>query len=100
MSLGWFEDDGVVRFRRANTAQPDAPTVLLSPRYGLIDVPIPTDEGVECRMFLNPQVRIGTVIQLNSKEINGQFRSVGMKHDADNWKGMFSTWVDLRDLAA
>ena len=28
----WYEDDGVIRFRRLNEAQPDAPTINVSPQ--------------------------------------------------------------------
>ena len=59
----WFEADGVIRINRVNMVQPDAPTIFLSPENGLIDSPIPTDEGAEVRMFLNPAVVMGAVIR-------------------------------------
>ena len=94
----WFEDDGIVRFRRANMPQPDAPTVTISPETGLAGAPLQTDEGAECTMFLNPEVKIGGVLQLTSETLSGSYRIVGLRHDADSWSGPFITWVDLREL--
>ena len=94
----WFEDDRVIRFRRANRSQPDAPTVTISPSTGLVGAPLQTDEGAECTMFLNPQARIGGVLGLTSETLSGSYRIVGLRHDADNWADPFVTWVDLREL--
>ena len=93
----WFEDDRVIRFRRANRSQPDAQTVTISPTTGLVGAPLQTDEGAECTMFLNPEARIGGVLGLTSETLSGSYRIVGVRHDADNWEGQFVTWVDLRE---
>lgn len=98
IGIKWFEDDGVIRFQRGNFPQPDAPVISISPASGLVGTVAPTDEGVEAKMFLNPQVRIGNVIDLFSRDLPGRYRVVGLKHEADNWKGPFTTWVDLREL--
>ena len=41
----WYEQDGVIRINTAGMKQSDAPTLNISPRNGLIAVPIETDEG-------------------------------------------------------
>ena len=112
-SLTWFEDDGVIRFnypsRRGGNApvqaddneralQPDAPTIDISPLNGLVGAPLPTDEGAELKMFLNPQARVGGRLNLTSEALSGSFRIVGLRHDGDSWQGPFSTWTDLRNL--
>ena len=96
-NVRWFEDDGVIRFRRG-MPQPDAPTVTISPETGLVGSPLSTDEGAECTMFLNPQTKVGGVLTLTSEALSGSYRIVGLRHDADNWSGPFTTWVDLREL--
>ena len=96
-NVRWFEDDGVIRFRRG-MPQPDAPTVTISPETGLVGSPLSTDEGAECTMFLNPQAKVGGVLALTSEALSGSYRIVGLRHDADNWSGPFTTWVDLREL--
>ena len=94
----WFEDDGLIRFRK-DQPQSDAANVMVSPLTGLVGIPQPTDEGAECLMYLNPAVKIGGIINLESKSISGGFRVVGLRHDAENWAaGPFTTWVDLREL--
>ena len=97
-NAGWFEDDGVIRFTREAATQVDAPTIDVSPQNGLIGAPLPTDEGAECKMFLNPQAKIGGRLNLTSETLSGSFRIVGSRHDGDSWQGPFSTWVDLRNL--
>lgn len=94
----WFEDDGVVRFGREGLPQPDAPTLHVSPTSGLVGAPLPTDEGAEVTMFLNPQAKIGSMLVLTSESLSGRYRVVGLRHDADNWDGRFTTWTDLREL--
>ena len=87
----------MIRFRRG-MPQPDAPTVTISPETGLVGSPLSTDEGAECTMFLNPQAKVGGVLALTSEALSGSYRIVGLRHDADNWSGPFTTWVDLREL--
>ena len=94
----WFEDDGVIRFRAINTAQPDAPSVTITPDTGLIGTPQETDEGAEVVMFLNPQVKRGGIMDVRSSALSGRFRTVALRHDADNWSGPFTTWAELRPL--
>ena len=78
--------------------QPDAPTIDVTPLNGLIGAPLPTDEGAELKMFLNPQAKIGGRLNLTSETLSGSFRIVGLRHDGDSWQGPFSTWTDLRNL--
>ena len=99
-NVKWFEDDGVIRFRAIDNAQPqpDAPTVTITPDTGLVGTPQETDEGAEVVMFLNPQVKRGGIMNVQSSALSGRFRTVALRHDADNWSGPFTTWADLRPL--
>ena len=94
----WFEYDGVIRINRTRVLQSDAPMVAISPETGLIDRPAVTDEGAECKMFLNPAVRLGGLLDITSEALIGQFKIVSIRHTADNWQGPFRTFCDLRPL--
>ena len=98
VNVRWFEDDGVVRFRSADSTQPDAPSLMVTPMTGLVGAPEPTDEGAEVVMFLNPQAKIGGQLSLQSDTLTGQYRIVALRHEFDNWDGAFTTWTDLREM--
>ena len=98
-----YEADGLIRINRINMAQPDAVKIIVSPRNGLIGTPSIVDvdddkEGAEARMFLNPIVVIGSIINLDSANVKGRWKVVGVKHRGDNWEGSFETSVELRAL--
>ena len=100
VDVRWFEDDGVVRFRKVGSSQVDAPSLTLTPDTGLVGTAQETEEGVEAVMFLNPQVQRGSVISLESETLTGLYHVVAMRHEAENWQSnSFTTWVDLRTLA-
>ena len=89
----------MIRINRVGMVQPDAPMIMLSPENGLIDSPIPTDEGAEVRMFLNPAVVMGAVIDLTSADLSGRWKVVSTRITADNWSsGRFETFCDLREI--
>ena len=98
--LRWYEADGVVRFNAPGEAQTDAPTIVLSPATGLIESPIPTDEGAEARTFLNPAIVLGCLIDLRSETLSGMWKVVALRHTGDTWSGQFETGVDLREEGA
>ena len=94
----WAEEDGRVRVHRENKLQSDAPSVSISPQTGMIESPIATDQGAECRMFLNPAIRLGSVLTIQARILSGRWKVVGIRHQGDNWSGKFETWVDLRPI--
>ena len=79
--------------------QVDAPRILVSPTTGLAGAPAETDDGVEITTFLNPLARKGGTVELESDTLSGVYTIVGLRHDADNWEGAFTTWMDLREAA-
>ena len=89
--IQWHEADGVVRFSAPGEPQVDAPTIILSPETGLIESPIPTDEGAEARSFLNPAIVLGCLIDLRSDTLSGMFKVAALRNTADNWQGEFET---------
>ena len=38
------------------------------------------------------------MLTIDSDALGGSFKVVGLRHSADNWKGKFETFVDLREL--
>ena len=94
----WFEADGLIRINRRKETQPDAPAFTLSPETGLVGSPSVTEEGAECRMFLNPLIAIGSAVTLESDVLKGRWKVVSVRHTGDNWQGPFETAIDLREL--
>ena len=102
VGVKYFSDGSVIRFRPLGTAgrmaQPDAPSVSISPATGLVGVPAVTDDGVEFHSFLNPLIQMGSQITISSENVNGRYVVSSLSHSADNWNGSFITAVDLRSL--
>ena len=98
VDCGWYEDDGAIRFRRVGRPQVDGVTITVTPETGLVGVPRETDDGAEALMFLNPQVHKGDTLDLRSDALTGTYHIVALRHNADNWSGPFTTWVDLRPM--
>lgn len=44
--------------------------VVLNPSTGMIGIPEQTDQGINVRCLLNPKLRIGGLVKLNTKDIN------------------------------
>lgn len=94
----WFNDDGIIRVRTIESPrQSDAPTIRVTPDHGLIGAPKVSDRGVQFEMFLNPLVRRGSLVILESETIAVRDYAVAIEHDADNWHGRFVTKIDMRE---
>jgi hypothetical protein len=65
----WSIQDGKVTFIPKTSYIPGDP-VLISPTTGLIGVPEQTQNGLEVRTLLNPNIKIGQTIKLQSTDIN------------------------------
>lgn len=94
--------DGELRITVSGESDSDSNRIHLSPRTGLLGVPTVTDEGNEdrslgaqCRAFLDPRIKMGTVIDLDSDALSGQYKVVSMQVSLDNWDGPFEQWLDL-----
>lgn len=95
----WYEDDGLLRFRKAGVPQPDAVTVRVSAETGMIGSPTQTDEGAEVKTFLRSDLRLGGRVDLRSVTLGGVWLISALRQTADNWDGPFSSWCDLRAIA-
>lgn len=65
----WSIQDGKVTLIPNTSYIPAAP-VLITPSTGLIGVPEQTQNGLEIRTLLNPNIKIGQTIKLQSTDIN------------------------------
>jgi hypothetical protein len=62
----WSIQDGQLTLIPKRSYIPGTP-VLIGPQTGLIGVPEQTQNGIEARVLLNPQVKIGQLVKLDSK---------------------------------
>lgn len=100
LGLTWFEQDGIVRVNRRDMLQADAPAIRKDPKTGLVGSVMVTDEGAECRMFLDGRVVLGSRLTLDDGKPRGTWKVVGVRHVADNWEASsFLTECDLRSAA-
>ena len=65
----WSIQDGKVTLISKKSYIPAAP-VLITPSTGLIGVPEQTQNGLEITTLLNPNIRIGQTIKLQSTTVN------------------------------
>jgi len=65
----WSIQDGKLQFV-LKTGYIPAPPVLITPSTGLIGVPEQTQNGLSLRVLLNPNIKIGQTIKLDSTDIN------------------------------
>lgn len=95
----WFEADGVVRVNCPALVQADAPAISKNAKTGLVGTIRVTDEGAECRMFLDARVTLGCRLDLDDGERQFSGKVVGVRHTGDNWNASsFVTECDLRSL--
>ena len=86
--LQWSIQDGVVQIiPEAETTQDSA--VLVSPDSGLIGSPTRTKTGVEFKMLLQPNLRPGRKVKLESRFIKGEFKVSRVDHSGDSHEGDF-----------
>ena len=100
VGLTWFDDGGLIRINKPGNAQSDAPTIKITPDTGLIGTPATTEEGAQVRVFLNPLIVVGAILEIESESLEGKWKVVSLRHSADNWQGRFETDAELRELSA
>jgi hypothetical protein len=81
-NIKWSIQDGKLVLIPLTSYIPGKP-VVVSSRTGLIGVPEQTQNGIECRVLLNPQIKIGQLIQLEG-DINRARLGVGINANVQN----------------
>lgn len=78
--------------------------VLLTPRTGLIGFPTVTDNGISCQALLNPEIRPGRRIKVESKtlEMNGaaggEYRVGNLRFSGSNHDGDFIVDIEAEKI--
>lgn len=67
---------------------------LISRKTGLIGSPIKREKGIEFIAALNPKLRPGKRVRIESKFISGDFRIRKVLHDGDTHEGSWQTKVE------
>ena len=68
----WSIQDGAVTFIPQTSFIPGT-AVLITPSTGLISVPEQTQNGLEMTVLINPTIKVGQLVKLDSSDVN-QFR--------------------------
>lgn len=70
--LDWSIQDGELIIKRVNAINQDE-AILLNQNTGLLDIPSKTKQGVNFRMLINPLIKPGVTVKLESKFVTGFF---------------------------
>jgi hypothetical protein len=68
----WSIQNGQVQLVPLTSYVPGTAVVLTS-NSGMIGLPEQTEGGIKVKVLLNPQIKIGTLVQINNKSIQGAF---------------------------
>lgn len=86
--LEWSIQDETLQITPAGRATLDA-VVLISPQTGLVGSPNKTKKGVEFISLLQPKLRPGRRVKIESKAVNGIFKLRKVVHVGDSHQGDF-----------
>lgn len=87
-NLEWSIQDEVLQIIPKN--KPTAENaVLLSPESGLVKFPTKTKEGVEFECLINPKLKPGRLVKIESRFIKGGFKVRKVVHEGDSHEGDF-----------
>jgi hypothetical protein len=76
----WSIQDGKLNFVPLSAYIPGEVPVITS-ATGMIGVPEQTANGIKVRMLLNPSIKVGTLIQINNKDVQIQQMKFGLHRD-------------------
>ena len=69
LDCNWSIQNGVLKLSQVKGLNPDEDRIVLSAQTGLVGVPDTTDNGIEARCLLNPQLRIGVLVEIDNNLI-------------------------------
>lgn len=92
----WSIQDGELLILK-RTEVKKGTAILLSADSGLLGLPSKNEDGVAATCLLNPQLKIGSVVELKSvymDDLNGQYRLISIEHKGDTnsseWSSSFT----------
>jgi hypothetical protein len=68
-NTSWFIENGVLTFV-SNTGYLPGTAVVLNSQTGMVGIPEATNNGIEVAALLNPNIKIGTQVQIDNASIN------------------------------
>lgn len=93
VGLEWSIQDDEVQILPPEGSTTDE-VLLLSPLTGLISSPIKREKGIEFTGLINPQVRPGRRVFIESRDISGEFRVRKVTFDGDTLEGDWKMMVE------
>ncbi len=97
LGLSWSIQDGVVQVVKEGGSTKDQ-AVLLSSSTGLVGIPKRKDNGIEITSLLQPRIRPGRQIELDSRLIKGRYIAGKVTHQGDNFGSEFYTIIEAVKL--
>ena len=101
LGLSWSIQDGRLQVL-TRTGALAGETILISPSSGLVGSPAfgtPKEKDKEAKLtvksLLQPSIRCGGVVAVDSAAVKGQFRVVSVKHEGDTAGGDWYTTLEL-----
>lgn len=93
--LEWSIQNGVLEIKRRNGSILEE-RIDISPETGLVSIPKKTNEGVEFATLLNPALRPGRPVKIQSKFLKGEdfFIVRTVQHQGDNFEGPWTSFVE------
>ena len=84
--MQWSVQDETLQVTK--TGKPtDEAAILLNKETGLVDVPSKTDKGVQFSSLLQPRIRPGRRIKIESQAIKGEFTVTKVTHRGESHFG-------------
>lgn len=81
----WSIQDGEILMLK-RTEVKEGTAILLTSETGLLGLPSQNEDGVAAQCLLNPQLKIGAAVELESEvrpDLNGQYRLISIEHKGD-----------------
>lgn len=81
----WSIQDGKILMLKRTELLPNQ-AVLLTPQTGLIGFPKKNEDGIEGKCLLNPMLKIGSALKIESKiaeDLSGVYRIISITHKGD-----------------
>ncbi len=95
LGLEWSIQDGVVQVIKKGGSTKDT-AVLLSSRTGLVGIPKRKDSSIEITSLLQPSIRPGRQIELDSRLVKGRYIAGKVTHQGDNFGKDWYTIIEAK----
>lgn len=94
--LEWSIQDNQIRIIEKDFFTKTQGIILLTPETGLIKSPNSTKDGIEFESLIQPNLKIGSIVKIESKYLTGFFKIRKINHAGDSQEGDFLTKCECR----